>query len=182
MRFAIPEGCDTIDVTKPMNNTTHISIRPIFQADEPFLWDMLYQAIFVPEGFPSPEPSIIKQPDLAQYVENWGLENDIGFLAVETDIRQPVGAAWSRLFTEDEQGYGYVDDETPELSLAVLPEYRGRGVGTHLLTHLLGSAIGKYPAVSLSVHQNNPAFKLYQRLGFEVVTISGSTVTMKKVL
>jgi ribosomal protein S18 acetylase RimI-like enzyme len=165
-----------------MKNTTHISIQPIAQTDEPFLWDMLYQAIFVPEGFPNPDPNIVKQPDLAKYVENWGSENDDGFLAVKPDIRQPIGAAWLRLFTRNEQGYGYVDDETPELSIAVLPEYQGRGVGTRLLTHLLDFAMGKYSAVSLSVHQNNPAIKLYQRLGFEVVISSEPAITMKKVL
>jgi ribosomal protein S18 acetylase RimI-like enzyme len=143
---------------------------------------MLYQAIFVPDGYPKPDPSIVKQPDLAKYVQGWGLEHDHGFLAIDIDAQQPVGAVWTRLFTGDERGYGYVDDETPELSIAVLPEYRGYGLGTQLLTRLLDSAEGKYPAVSLSVHQHNPAFKLYQRLGFEIVTTSPSTFVMKKAL
>ncbi len=163
-----------------MNNATNISTRPIMQVDEPFLWDMLYQAIFVPEGYPRPDPNIVKLPELAKYVQGWGLEHDHGFLAIDIDAQQPVGAVWSRLFTGDMRGYGYVDDETPELSIAILPEYRGQGVGTQLLTHLLEAATGKYPAVSLSVHQNNPAFNLYQRLGFEIVTTSRSTIIMKK--
>jgi len=165
-----------------MKKSAHISIRPLKQSDEPFLWDMLYQAIFVPVGHPRPEPSIVKIPDLAKYVQDWGLEHDSGFLAIETDTQQPVGAVWSRLFTGDEHGYGYVDDETPELSIAILPDYRGGGVGSQLLTHLLEAAAGKYRAVSLSVHQDNPAFRLYQRLGFEVVSTSQSTIIMKKTL
>jgi ribosomal protein S18 acetylase RimI-like enzyme len=165
-----------------MNNTANISIRSLIQADEPFLWDMLYQAIFVPEGYLKPDPSIIKQPDLAKYVQGWGLKHDSGFLAIDIDAQQPIGAVWSRLFTGDARGYGYVDDETPELSIAILPEYRGSGVGTQLLIQMLELSAGKYPAVSLSVHQSNPAFKLYQRLGFEIVTISQSTIVMKKAL
>lgn len=165
-----------------MKKSAHISIRPLSQTDEYFLWDMLYQAIFVPEGYPSPEPSIVKQPELAKYVQGWGREHDSGFLAFDTSTGQPVGAVWARLFTGSKRGYGYIDDQTPELSIAIVPEYRGCGVGTQLLTHLLEDAAGNYHAVSLSVHQNNPAFKLYQRLGFEVVTTSRSTIVMKKEL
>ena len=165
-----------------MKKSAHISIHPLSQSDEPFLWNMLYQAIFVPQGYPRPDPSIVKLPELAKYVQGWGLEHDSGFLAVDADTQRPVGAVWLRLFTGAARGYGYIDDQTPELSIAILPEYRGCGVGTQLITHLLDTAAGKYHAVSLSVHQHNPAFKLYQRLGFEVVTMSRSSIVMKKVL
>jgi GNAT superfamily N-acetyltransferase len=39
-----------------------------------------------------------------------------------------------------ETGCGFVDSETPELSVAVRPEYRGRGIGTLLLRRLLAEA------------------------------------------
>jgi ribosomal-protein-alanine N-acetyltransferase len=45
----------------------------------------------------------------------------------------PIGAAWLRLWSKDEQGYGFVDVHTPELSMAVRPEFRGQGIGTLLL-------------------------------------------------
>jgi ribosomal protein S18 acetylase RimI-like enzyme len=143
---------------------------------------MLYQAIYVPEGQPLPDRTIVKQPDLAKYVRDWGRVHDSGFVAVEADIRQPVGAVWLRLFTGENRGYGYVDDTIPELSIAVLPEYRGQGVGTKLFTHLLQTAVGIYSAISLSVDKNNPALKLYERLGFEAVDAFGSSLVMKKTL
>jgi GNAT superfamily N-acetyltransferase len=182
LRFAIPGGCDTIAVARFMNRVANLSIRPITPNDEPFLWDMLYQAIFVPANQPKPDRNIVEQPELAKYVQGWGRQHDSGFLAFATATRQPVGAVWSRLFTGSERGYGYVDEQTPELSIAILPEYRGEGIGTKLLTRLLESFPGKYPALSLSVDQNNPALKLYRRTGFEVVKRVGTTFVMKKTL
>ncbi len=165
-----------------MSKRTKISILSLTQTDEPFLWDMVYLAIFVPEGFPHPSPNIVNRPEVAKYVAGWGGEHDSGFLAVDVETRQPVGAAWLRLFTGKARGYGYVDDDTPELSIAVQPNYRSSGIGTALLTCLFEAAAGNYPAISLSVHAHNPAFKLYRRLGFEIVLTTRSAITMKKVL
>ena len=163
-----------------MNNPANISIRPLTQADERFLGDMLYQAIFVPDGYPKPDPSIVKQPDLAKYVQDWGLEHDHGFLAIDADAQQPVGAVWSRLFTGDARWYGYVDDETPELSMAVVPACRGRGVGTLLMSGILKRIEKDYDKISLSVSEGNPAIHLYERFGFTAFAAAGDSITMVK--
>lgn len=92
---------------------------------------------------------------------------------------QPVGAVWVRLMIGENKGYGFVDDATPELSIAVLPEYRGQGVGTQLLTHLFGSECG-VSSTSLSVSLENPAVRLYERFGFTVVNESVGAFTMKR--
>ena len=157
-------------------------IRPLRQADEPLLWEMLYQAIYVAEGDLPPEREVVNQPDIAEYVRDWGRADDRGFMAVDAEGKQPIGAAWLRMLTGDNKGYGYVDDATPELSVAVLPEYRGKGIGTRLLTELLQVASNYYPAVSLSVAGDNPALRLYQRLGFEIVGMCGTSFTMRKIL
>lgn len=113
--------------------------------------------------------AVMNHPDLTGYVKDWGCASDLGFIAIELNSNQLIGAAWLRLRTGDAQGYGYVDDSTPELSIAVLPEHRGKGVGTQLLTRLLEVVKGTYPSVSLSVRATNPALRLYKRLGFKVV-------------
>lgn len=79
-----------------------------------------------------------------------------------------------------DRGYGYVDDATPELSIALLPAYRGRGIGSQLLARLLEQAQGCCPGVSLSVSAGNPARRLYERFGFEIVAERGSSLTMLK--
>jgi len=43
-----------------------------------------------------------------------------------------------------------VENEIPELAIAVVPDYRGQGIGSHLLTQVLSTATINYPAVSLS--------------------------------
>jgi GNAT superfamily N-acetyltransferase len=86
------------------------------------------------------------------------------------------------VFTAGNKGYGYIDDETPELSIAVLPEYRGKGIGTDLLRHLIEEVRVRHRALSLSVSSDNPAIHLYKRLGFEVVEQTGTSLTMKKQL
>src|SRR5688572_13289258 len=137
-------------------------IRPISPEDEPFLWEMLYQAIFVPEGSPALPREIINSPELARYVADWGKPDDIGYLAIETSSQQPLGAVWLRLFNKDNKGYGYLDDETPELSIALMPAFRSKGIGTRLLSASFVAAQKRYKAISLSVSADNPAARLYQ--------------------
>lgn len=102
-------------------------IRELTSADEPFLWEMLYQALFVPPGSELFPPEIIRQPEISRYVDGWGQPGDSGFIAIDEDSQQPIGAAWVRLMTGDNKGYGYIDDETPELTIAVTSEFRGNG-------------------------------------------------------
>jgi len=102
----------------------------------------------------------------------------MGFVASDEALQRVVGAAWIRLLAGENRGYGHVDDPTPELSMAVLPAYRGRGVGTLLLTHLMPAAGLKHRLVSLSVQADNPARHLYDRLGFAPIIVNGGSLTM----
>jgi ribosomal protein S18 acetylase RimI-like enzyme len=157
---------------------TDFHLRPAVPADEPFLWDMLYHALFVPPGAAPFPREAVHQPELARYVRGWGREHDHGVVAVEVARQQPLGAAWLRLWHEHDRGYGYVDAATPELSMALLPGYRGQGVGTRLLEELFRVADGRFGAVSLSVSADNPAVRLYRRFGFREVGNGGPSLTM----
>lgn len=144
-------------------------IRALTPVDESILWKMLYHAIYVPSGQSPPDRGIIHQPELARYACGWGCQHDSGFIALAQSTGIPLGVAWLRLLTGENRGYGYIDDNTPELSIAVLPGYRGQGIGTALLSEIIQSARYRYPAVSLSVNSANPACRLYQRLGFQII-------------
>lgn len=163
-----------------MSNNRY-TLRPATAADEPFLWEMLYAAIYVPDDQPQPDRAILQEPALAHYVANWGQQpGDVGLLAIDAANGQPMGAAWLRFFTAADPGWGFVDEATPEVSMALLPAYRGQGIGTALLTALVDQASSHYPALSLSVDPQNAAMRLYERLGFRVVGAVGTSLTMYK--
>ena len=110
-----------------------------------------------------------------RYVSNWGRRGDAGVLALEGP--HAYGAAWYRLFTADEPGFGFVDEATPELTIAVVPSRRGKGAGSELLQALLVRAREDgYAAVSLSAAKGQTEF--YERYGFETVSEAPHAVTM----
>ncbi|QFZ92420.2 GNAT family N-acetyltransferase [Synechococcus elongatus] len=136
-----------------------IQFRLLTITDQPILWEMLRYA--------AQEPSVEavkEQPLLRKYVEQFGRSGDCGIVAMLKE--QAIGAAWLRLWSEQERGLSYLDNQTPELAMAVLPDYRQQGVGTQLLSHLIELATPQFPAISLSVRAENPAIALYERFGF----------------
>lgn len=150
-----------------------VSIRTLTADDAPFLREALYQAVFVPPGGVPPSRTIIDLPELAIYVDAFGSRaGDAGVLALAGET--PVGAAWARLI----RGYGYVNDSTPELSIAVVPTCRGQGIGTRLLLALFALIAPTTDQVSLSVQKANPAHRLYARLGFEIAAEDETTWIM----
>jgi ribosomal protein S18 acetylase RimI-like enzyme len=145
------------------------SITPGVDQDLRFLRAMLHEAAFWrPGAGGAARPSLdeaLASPHLARYVEGWGRPGDRALLARHGD--RALGAVWYRLFTADRPGYGFVDAATPELSIGVLATERGRGVGAALLAAALAqAALDGHPGLSLSVEPDNPALRLYERLGF----------------
>lgn len=142
-----------------------------------FLTDMMYEAFHIPENKP-PIEELLNLPHIKKYCEGWGRKGDRAIIAVEDHL--PVGAAWYRLFTENQKGYGYVDDKTPELGIAVINKVRGKGVGNLLMEKLFETASRDgYSSLSLSVDpKNTQALQLYKKLGFEHCGSSGSSWTM----
>jgi ribosomal protein S18 acetylase RimI-like enzyme len=78
------------------------------------------------------------------------------------------------VFTADQPGYGFVDEKTPELSIAVVPRHRRKGIGEAVLRAGMVQAREEgYQALSLSVAVHNRSRMMYQRAGFEKVGESG---------
>jgi ribosomal protein S18 acetylase RimI-like enzyme len=59
------------------------------------------------------------------------------------------------------------------VDISLLPECRGRGIGTALLEAVIAEASGAGKFVALSVEKLNPALRLYRRLGFRKVDDQG---------
>jgi ribosomal protein S18 acetylase RimI-like enzyme len=145
-------------------------IRAAGPQDVRFLRDMLRHAYYWRMNESADLP-------VARYVLNWGRPGDEGLVAL--DDANPVGAAWYRLFPREEAGFGFVDEQTPELTIAVVPSRRGKGFGHELMTGLLERARrAGYDALSLSVAKTSPAVSLYQRYGFRMVGESDDALTM----
>jgi GNAT superfamily N-acetyltransferase len=150
-------------------------IRKGSSADVPFMRSMLAHAYaWRVNAFEADIP-------LTRYVDNWGRPGDVALIAHETGNR--VGAAWFRLFPASEPGYGFVDEQTPELSIAVVPSRRRHGLGQELMDGLLAAARAEgHRAVSLSVEADSPAVAFYARNGFERVRDADGGVVMRKQL
>lgn len=143
-------------------------LRPAEIHDVRFLRDMLRHAYHwrIDED---------RERPVYRYVRNWGRPGDAGVIALEG--AHAYGAAWFRLFTAAEPGFGFVDERTPELTLAIVPSRRGRGAGRELLEALLARARDDgFAAISLSAEHGQTAF--YERFGFEPVRETGDAVTM----
>jgi GNAT superfamily N-acetyltransferase len=143
-------------------------LRPVDVHDVRFLRDMLRHAYHWRLSEDSERP-------VYRYVSNWGRRGDTGVMALEGP--HAYGAAWFRLFTAAEPGFGFVDEATPELTIAVVPSRRGKGAGAELLQALLARAREEgYSAISLSTAKEQTEF--YERYGFETVREEPHAVTM----
>lgn len=145
--------------------------------DVRFLRDMLHHATYLQERMPDAGPGPVQL-----YVKAWGRPGDTAMIALVDGF--PAGAAWYRLFRGDAPGYGFVDEVTPELAIAVVPSARGIGVGSALLVALLERARADgHAALSLSVaRENDAAIALYRAHGFEQVGESADALTLRVAL
>ena len=135
--------------------------------------DMLHHAYYWRETMPE-----AADLPVLRYVKGWGRPGDASVIAVEGASR--VGAAWHRLFPATEPGYGFIDESTPELTMAVVPSRRGQGTGATLLTALIDRARKEgFPALSLSVEDATAQVSFYERQGFEKVKKVGNAWTMR---
>jgi RimJ/RimL family protein N-acetyltransferase len=136
--------------------------------DLPFLKEMLCEAILwnQPENKPSLE-ELLSRPDLAKILADWGdRKGDLSIVAIDED-HHPVGAVWYRFWARNDHSFGFVDEDVPELGIAIGKECRGKGLGTLLMKKIIDHTrrIG-INKMSLSVSPLNVALKLYQKLGF----------------
>ena len=143
------------------------TIRHLRNGEQSLLEDFLYEAIYVPEGFEGeiPRSIIYDDPKCRAAFEDFGTLGDDRALVAEVD-GCIVGACWVR--TTDE--YGHIDNTTPSFSISLYEQYRGHGIGGTMMRHMLDELRSAgYARASLSVQKENPALRLYERLGFRII-------------
>jgi len=124
-----------------------------------------------------PADETLQHPEALRYHRDWGRHGDFGVIA--TAGEDVVGVAYCRLFTHEDHGHGYVDDETPEVAIGVRDDARGAGLGTRMLEQLAAvAAANGFRRLSLSVDRENPAVRLYERVGYRALSSDDAGIRM----
>ncbi|MEO7454421.1 MAG: GNAT family N-acetyltransferase [Fimbriimonadales bacterium] len=150
-----------------MSNEREYVIRRGEVVDIPLMYVMLFEAAATnPEIAKLDREVALSLPQVRKYVEGWGRDGDQSVVASEP-TGKPLGAAWFRLFPADDPGYGFVSEGIPELTIGVVGDARGRGIGSALMQRAIDIAKEEgYESLSLSVEKNSNAVGLYEKFGF----------------
>lgn len=152
-----------ISCKKGSNET--MNIRPIINNEIILLTDFLYEAIFQKDANNLVPRTIIQDPSIWIYVNEFGSKKDDYCFVAELD-KKIVGAVWVRCI----KAFGHIDDDIPEFAISIYPQYRGKGIGTALMRKMLEYLHSKgYSKTSLAVQKDNYAAKMYQKVGFEIL-------------
>jgi RimJ/RimL family protein N-acetyltransferase len=143
-----------------------ITLRAIRPADGPFLYEV-YASTREEELRPLPwtpaeKASFLRQQFQAQHSHYQQHYPGARFEVIELEGR-PIG----RLYVDRRP------DELLIVDIALVPGHRGAGIGTGILRALLAEAAASGRPVRVHVEQNNPARRLYGRLGFVRVADHG---------
>ena len=149
-----------------------IEYRPILPADEPFL-ERLYASTRADEMAVVPWGEAEKAKFLSQQ-----------FHAQHTFYQQQFGDAEFLVIERRGESIGrlYLDrrvDEHRLIDIALLPSERGKGLGGALMRDVLAEAEAAGKAVRIHVERNNPAMRLYDRLGFRNIEDQGPYYLME---
>jgi GNAT superfamily N-acetyltransferase len=140
-----------------VTSSIEVRLRSATKADDAFIVEMARHAC-VTEDWPLPEPDSEETGSVLPG------DGDVVVLAADA-TGALLGAAWT--FHHDPPLV--IETLLPEVVMAVVPEFRGRGVGGLLLDELSQRCAGTYEAICLNVHVRNPAVRLYERKGFHAV-------------
>ena len=142
-----------------------VKLRPITPEDEDFLYRVY----------------VGTREDIAQL--GWDQTQQekflkLQFMAQQKQYRAQFCDADFQIIIEDEKPVGrlYINQTEEEIrivDIALLPRFRGKGTGSSLIKQVLAEGKQKRLPVRIHVQQSNPAFQLYERLGFQKIDENG---------
>lgn len=148
--------------------------RTAQEGDRPFLAD-LYASTRSEELAPLPWSEAEKRAFLRSQFDAQDRHYrahfpDCAFLVVEEE----GGPAIGRLYVDRRE------DEVRLVDIALVPERRGRGIGSRILEGVLAEAARAGLPVRIHVERDNPARRLYARLGFRAIGENGVHLLMER--
>ncbi|MFN7117494.1 MAG: GNAT family N-acetyltransferase [Saprospiraceae bacterium] len=140
-------------------------LRPITAADLPVLYDIYAstraeEVALVPYWTDADKTAFLTQQFNAQHQYYHEVYSAPDFNIIEMN-NQVAGRLYLNRYSNDIR---IVD-------IALLPAFRGQGIGTNILQDIFEEAAAKHCKVSIHVEFNNRALNLYQRLGFQAIEL-----------
>lgn len=158
-----------MDIELPSDNKLRLSLRPTGSDDTAILAEIYAST---------------RREELAPLMD-WSQEQKESFLRDQFELQHKCYAETYRdasfdllMANETILGRLYVDrrpDELRIIDIALLPEYRGQGIGSAILVALQDEAACRDQGrvVRIHVEHMNPALRLYRRLGFYEIENQG---------
>lgn len=92
-------------------------------------------------------------------------DKDLGlYVLVNNKI---AGAIWSRKLKQQDNASGFINEDTPVVSFAILPEFKGKEIGSFMMEQFLQEAGAVYAALSINISHKPKSLKFYEKFGFE---------------
>ena len=142
-----------------------VTLRPVCSDDEAFVFDLFRSAhkqTFASLDIPEEENELLRMQFIAQQSQYRGQYPDAHFDLVLKD-EVAIGTLYAMRGPE----------EFVLIDIVLLPEQRNAGIGAQLVAPLIQQALAAGRPLKAHVHRDNPAWHLWQRLGFEMVGDEG---------
>lgn len=137
--------------------------------EQKIVTDMLHYAYRLDEL----NRTVANIPELSIYNEFYGFtRKDLGLYALVNN--EIAGAIWSRKLNVEHNSQAFVDEQTPVISMAVLPKFRDQKIGSAMLEQFLLEAAALYDQLCVSVLQDSKAINFYKKFGFEILEDNSS--------
>lgn len=149
-----------------------VSLRPERPEDEEFLHS-LYQAARAAEMALAPWDDAQKQAFLRSQFLLQRTHYRSYYADARFDIIELRGVPVGRLYVHRSPG------EIRLMDIALIPACRNQGLGTMLMRQLVAEAATANCRVTLHVEAENPARRLYERLGFRPLAMNGPYLFME---
>ncbi len=149
-----------------MNMTLTTTLRPISEDDQPFLYRLYAstreEEVAVLDWTPQQKQAFLVMQFQAQHT--FYMQE---FASSSFDIIEQAGEPIGRLYIDRRR------DEIRIIDIALLPPWRGHGIGSRYLQDLQDEGRQRGLPLRIHVESNNPAMRLYTRLGFRKVETNG---------